>query len=90
MKIYGVVMAKDEECADAILMSLVTEDILDYYELDNRQDMSSYEINRDYDAVVDDQGYLTLDTDIVGDLSDLVYRARGNHIYGFTAEYLEV
>lgn len=82
-------MAKDEECADAILMDLVKEDILDYYELDNRQDMSSHEINRDYDAVVDDQGYLTLDTDIIGDLSDLVYCARGNHIYGFVAEYLE-
>lgn len=89
MRIYGVIMAKDEECADAILMDLVKEDILDYYELDNRQDMSFDEINRDYDAVVDDQGYLTLDTDIVGDLSDLVYRAHNNHVYGFVAEYLE-
>jgi hypothetical protein len=82
-------MAKNEECADAILMSLVTEDILDYYELNGREDMPSDEIDGDYNAVVDDEGYLTLDTDIVGDLSDLVYRAHDNHIYGFVAEYLE-
>ena len=82
-------MAKNEECADAILMSLVTEDILDYYELDGREDMPSDEIDGDYNAVVDDEGYLTLDTDIVGDLSDLAYRAHDNHVYGFVAEYLE-
>jgi len=83
-------MAKDEECANAILMDLVKEYILDYYELDNRQDMSSDEINRDYDAVVDEEGYLTLDTDIYGDLSDLMHCGRDFlHTFGFEAEYLE-
>lgn len=89
MRIYGVVMAENENRADTILADLVNEDILDYYELDSREDMSSDEINGDYNAVVDDEGYLTLDTDIVGDLSDLVYRAHKNHVYGFVAEYLE-
>ncbi len=89
MRIYGVVVAKHEKQADAILMDLVKEDILDYYELDNRQDMSLNEIDGEYNAVVDNEGYLTLDTDIVGDLSDLVYRANNNHVYGFVAEYLE-
>ncbi len=82
-------MAENENRADTILTDLVNEDILDSYELDGREDMSSDEINGDYDAVVDNEGYLTLDTDIVGDLSDLVYRAHNMHTFGFEAEYLE-
>jgi len=89
MKIYGVIMAKDEECADAILMDLVNENILDYYELDNHQDMSSHEINERYDAVVDNEGCFTLDEDFIGDLNDLIYRGRDMHTFGFEAEYLE-
>lgn len=89
MKIFGVVMAKHEEQAKAILMDLVNEDILDYYDLDGREDLPSYEINERYDAVVDNDGYLTTDEDIVGDLSDLVYCGKGMHTFGFEAEYLE-
>lgn len=82
-------MTENKNRADTILADLVNEDTLGYYELDSREDMSSNEINRDYNAVVDNEGYLTLDTDIIGDLSDLVYRAHKNHVYGFVAEYLE-
>lgn len=82
-------MAENENRANTILIDLINENILDYCELDGRKDMSSDEINGSYNAVVDSEGYLTLDTDIVGDLSDLVYRTRDNHVYGFVAEYLE-
>lgn len=89
MKIYGVVAAKHEKQADAILMNLVNENILDYYELNCREDMPPDEINRDYNAVVDNEGYLTLDTDIIGDLSDLVHCGRDLRTFGFEAEYPE-
>lgn len=82
-------MAENKNRAETILADLINENILDYCELDSRKDMSSDEINGGYNAVVDDEGCLTLDTDIVGDLSDLVYRAHKNHVYGFVAEYLE-
>ena len=36
MRIYGVVTAANEKQADAILMDLVNENILDYYELNCR------------------------------------------------------
>ena len=88
MKIFGVVMAKHEGQAKAILMDLVNEGILDYYDLDGREDLPSYEINERYDAVVDNDGYLTTDEDIIGDLSDLVYCNEGMHTFGFEAEYL--
>lgn len=89
MKIFGVVTAKHEGQAKAILMDLVNEGILDYYDLDGREDLPSYEIDERYDAVVDNDGYLTTDEDIVGDLSDLVYCSKDMHTFGFEAEYLE-
>lgn len=90
MRIYGVVTAANEKQADAILMDLVNENILDYYELNCREDISSDEIDRDYNAVVDNEGYLTLDTDIIGDLSDLVHcGGRDLRTFGFEAEYPE-
>lgn len=89
MKIYGVIMASNTAQADAILMDLVNENILDYYELNGREDISSDEINERYDAVVDNEGCLTLDEDFIGDLSNLIYRGRDMHIFGFEAEYLE-
>lgn len=89
MRIYGVVTAANERQADTILMDLVNENILDYYELNCREDIPFDEINRDYNAVVDNEGYLTLDTDIIGDLSDLVHCGRDLHTFGFEAEYLE-
>lgn len=89
MKIYGVVTAKHEKQAKAILIDLVNEGILDYYDLDGREDIDFDEINSRYDAVVDNDGCLTMDEDFVGDLSDLVYATRGIHTFGFKAEYLE-
>jgi len=89
MKIYGVIMASNTAQADAILMDLVNENILDYYELNGREDMSSDEINERYNAVVDNEGCLTLDEDFIGNLSDLIYRGRDMHTFGFEAEYLE-
>ncbi|MBR1695540.1 MAG: hypothetical protein IJ709_09105 [Selenomonas sp.] len=89
MRIYGVVTAENENRADAILMDLVNENILDYYELNCREDIPLDEINRDYNAVVDNEGYLTLDTDIIGGLSDLVHCGRDLRTFGFEAEYPE-
>lgn len=89
MRIYGVVTAANEKQAKTILMNLVNENILDHYELDYCEDIPSDEINRDYNAVVDNEGYLTLDTDIVGDLSDLVHCGRDLRTFGFEAEYPE-
>ena len=89
MKIFGVVAAKHEEQAKAILMDLVKEGILDYFDLDGRENLPSYEINERYDAVVDNDGCLTMDEDFIGDLSDLVYCSNGMHTFGFEAEYLE-
>lgn len=89
MRIYGVVSAKHEKQAEAILMDLVHEDILDYFELDGRTDICANAINTEYDTYVDSEGYLTMEDDIVGDLSDLVYSPKGYHTFGFEAEYAE-
>jgi len=89
MKIYGVVAAKHEKQADAILMDLVNENILDYYELDGREDLDYDEINSKYDAVVDNEGYLTTGEEYAGDLTDLLYNMHGLHTYSFEAECLE-
>ena len=90
MKIYGVVAAKHEKQADAILMDLVNENILDYYELDGREDLDYDEINSKYDAVVDNEGYLTTGEEYTGDLTDLLYNMHGLHTYSFEAECLGV
>lgn len=89
MKIFGVVAAKHEEQAKAILMDLVKEGILDYFDLDGREDLEFDEINTQYDAVVDNDGCLTMDEDFIGDLSSLICVVRGMHTFGFEAEYLE-
>ena len=88
MKIYGVVAAKHEKQADAILMDLVNENILDYYELDGKEDLDYDEINSKYDAVVDNEGYLTTGEEYTGDLTDLLYNMHGLHTYSFEAECL--
>lgn len=88
MKINGVVTAKHETQAKAILMDLVNEGILDYFDLDGREDLEFDEINTQYDAVVDNDGCLTMDDDFIGDLSNLIYVVRGMHTFGFEAEYL--
>lgn len=89
MKINGVVTAKNEKQAEAILMDLVNEGVLDYFDLDGREDLEFDEINTQYDAVVDNDGCLTMDDDFIGDLSNLIYVVRGMHTFGFEAEYLE-
>ena len=89
MKIYGVVVARHEGQAKAILMDLVNEGVLDYFDLDGREDLEFDEINSRYDAVVDNDGCLTMDEDFIGDLSNLIYIVRGMHTFGFEAEYLE-
>ena len=90
MKIYGVVAAKHEGQAKAILMDLVSEGILDYYELDGKEDLDYDEINSKYDALVDNEGYLTTGEEYTGDLTDLLYNMHGLHTYSFEAECLGV
>ncbi len=84
MRIYGVVTAANEKQADAILMDLVNENILDFFELDGRENISDDEINNQYDAVVDQDGFLNLSEDYDCPLSEVT---AGAHTFGFEAEY---
>lgn len=84
MKIHGVVTAANEKQADAILMDLVNESILDYFELDGCENISDNEINNRYDAVVDQNGFLNLSKDYDRPLSEVT---AGAHTFGFEAEY---
>ena len=84
MRIYGVVTAANEKQADAILMDLVNENILDFFELDGRENISDDEINNQYDAVVDQDGLLNLSEDYDCPLSEVT---AGAHTFGFEAEY---
>lgn len=84
MKIYGVVTAANEKQANAILMDLVNENILDFFELDGRENISDDEINNQYDAVVDQDGFLNLSEDYDCPLSEVT---AGAHTFGFEAEY---
>lgn len=84
MRIYGIVAAANEKQADAILMDLVNENILDYFELDGRENISDDEINNQYDAVVDQDGLLNLSEDYDCPLSEVI---AGAHTFGFEAEY---
>ena len=86
MRIIGVVSACNDGHAYKILEELVLEGLLDWFELDGREDIPSDEINSRYDAVVDCEGYLTMDEDFVGELSDLVHNSRGVHTFSFEAE----
>ena len=87
MKINGVVNARHEGHAYKILQDLISEGILEYFELDGREDISFDEINSRYDAVVDSEGYLTMAEDYPTGLSDLLYKSRGTKTFSFEAEY---
>ena len=86
MHIYGVVSAKSARHATAILMGLINDGILEHFELDGSETLDERIINS-RDAYVDNEGYLTFDEDISGDLSELIVERF--HTYGFEAEYIE-
>ena len=86
MRIIGVVSACNDGHAYKILEELVSEGLLDWFELDGREDIPFDEINSRYDAVVDCEGYLTMDEDFVGELSDLIHNSRDIHTFSFEAE----
>ncbi len=87
MRINGVVSARHEGHAYKILMDLTSEGVLEYFELDGREDIPSEEINSRFDAVVDSEGYLTMAGDYPNDLADLLYDSRSTKTFSFEAEY---
>ena len=84
MQINGIVTANHDGQAYKILMDLVNEGILDHFELDGRENISDDEINNQYDAVVDQDGFLNLSEDYDCPLSEVT---AGAHTFGFEAEY---
>ena len=54
----------------------------------SKEDLDYDEINSKYDAVVDNEGYLTTGEEYTGDLTDLLYNMHGLHTYSFEAECL--
>lgn len=87
MLIKGVVNAKNRRQAEDKLRELLDEGILDWYELDDRENIDTIEIDTYYDSYVSNDGYLTLECDLRCSLSSYIGKIEDN-LYGFEAEYL--
>ena len=84
MTIRGLVDAKHEGHAYKILMDLVNEGILDYFDVTGH--VVPLDHADDFDAYVDLDGYLNLAEDYAGPLSDSIYPQE--KLFVFDAEYL--
>lgn len=84
MTITGIVDAKHDGHAHKILMEMVSEGILDHFELTGftaeKEDVD------DFGAYVDMDGYLTLAEDHPASLSEIIYQK--GILYIFEAEYV--
>ena len=87
MLIKGVVNAKNRRLAENKLRELCDEGILDWYELDDRENLDTIEIDTYYDSYVSNDSYLTLECDLRCSLSSYIGKVE-NNLYGFDAEYL--
>ncbi len=91
MGISGLVNARHSGHAYKILMNLVNEGILDYfdldgYEMDGAVNAQTDYIDETYDAYVDKDGCLNMAEDYEAPLSEVI--PQYGKVFGFDAEYV--
>lgn len=87
MYIHGVVEAVNERDAEKILLTMVNENILLYFELDGEKNIPFSELVKSYDSHVSNDGYLNLFEDADWNPRKLfIHPIEDSTYFGFYAE----